>query len=70
MSLSKLLNSFFRLGKAIKRFEGKESAAEPIPNLHTRGPCVLCKGCESDSNFDYCRACGFTTLPGFRPEDL
>ena len=31
--------------------------------LHHNGPCVLCKGAEQDSEFDYCRACGFTILP-------
>jgi len=31
--------------------------------LHRNGPCVLCKGAEQDSAFDYCRACGFTVLP-------
>lgn len=30
---------------------------------HNNGPCILCKGCEQDSDFDYCRACGFTNEP-------
>lgn len=30
--------------------------------LHHKGPCVLCKGADQDSDFDYCRACGFTVL--------
>lgn len=29
------------------------------PVLQSDHQCVLCAGCETDSNFDYCRACGF-----------
>jgi hypothetical protein len=29
-------------------------------NLQNDHQCVLCSGCEDDSDFDYCRACGFT----------
>lgn len=29
------------------------------PALQSDRQCVLCTGCETDSNFDYCRACGF-----------
>ena len=37
--------------------------------LHRNGPCVLCKGADQDSDFDYCRACGFTVLPLEKPAD-
>ena len=30
--------------------------------LHKSGPCHLCRGCDLESDFDYCRACGFTVL--------
>ena len=30
--------------------------------LHHLGPCELCMGTVLDSDFDYCRACGFTVL--------
>lgn len=30
--------------------------------LQNRKMCELCSGCESDSDFDYCRACGYTVL--------
>lgn len=31
--------------------------------IHRNGPCMICKGADQDSDFDYCRACGFTILP-------
>lgn len=31
--------------------------------LHRNGPCMLCAGADQDSDFDYCRACGFTISP-------
>lgn len=30
--------------------------------LHHRGPCFLCKDAGA-TEFDFCRACGFTTIP-------
>lgn len=29
------------------------------PELQSERQCVLCTGCETDGDFDYCRACGF-----------
>ena len=37
--------------------------------LHHKGPCMICKGAEEDSEFDYCRACGFTILEFEKPKE-
>ena len=29
------------------------------PILQSDRQCILCTGCETDSDFDHCRACGF-----------